>query len=271
MQQRDRVRRWVLLVSAVVAVAVSTVGSGALGGEPIQDAAGGALSATSTLVAPAGPAFSIWGVIYTGLLALAVWQLVVARADDPRQRAAGWWLVASAVLNALWITVVQLGSLLGSVVVIVALAAVLGVALARLGRGAPRSRVEALLVDGTTGLYLGWVLIATVANTAAWLKADVLPTPVPGGESLWAVLVLVVAAAIGVGIATLTGRLAPTLSLAWGLAWVAVGRTDPSDTTGPVPVVVVVAAAAALVVLASGVRAVLRRRAAATPVPARVV
>jgi hypothetical protein len=251
----------VLLVSAVVAVAVSTIGSGALGGQPVEQAAGGALSATSTLVAPAGPAFSIWGVIYTGLVALAVWQLAAARPDDPRQRAAGWWLVASAVLNALWITVVQLGSLVGSVVVIAALAAVLGVALARLGRTPPRTRVEALLVDGTTGLYLGWVLIATVANVSAWLKADVLPTPVPGGESLWAVLVLVVAAAIGVGIATLTGRLAPTLSLAWGLAWVAVGRTDPSDTTGPVPVVVVVAAAAALVVLAAGVRAaVLRHR-----------
>ena len=48
-----------VVVSAVVAVVVSLLGSGAWIGTPIAEAAGGALSATSTLVAPAGPAFSI--------------------------------------------------------------------------------------------------------------------------------------------------------------------------------------------------------------------
>lgn len=268
---RDRARRWVVLVSAVVALVVSTAGSGALGGTPIDEAAGGALSATSSLVAPAGPAFAIWGAIYAGLLALAVWQLVAARPDDPRQRAVGWWLAASMLLNAAWVLVVQAGSVALSVLVIAALAAVLGVALARLARLAPTRAgsspsgwVERLLVDGVTGFYLGWVLIAAVANVAAALVS----AGVGGlglGEGAWAVVVLVAAAALGAGVCLAGRRVAPALSLAWGLAWVSVGRADGPDTSA---VVVVVAALAAVAVVVAGVVAGVRG-ARRTPRPAR--
>ncbi|WP_299036378.1 tryptophan-rich sensory protein [uncultured Pseudokineococcus sp.] len=256
---RDRVRQGAVLVSAVVALVVSTIGSGALGGTPIDEAADGALSATSSLVAPAGPAFSIWGVIYAGLLALGVWQLVAARPQDARQRAVGWWVVASLLLNAAWIVVVQAGSVGLSVLVIAALAAVLGVVLARLSRTAPRGWLEALVVDGTAGLYLGWVLVATVADVAAWL----VQLGVGGlglGESAWAVVVLAVATAVGVVVCLSTGRLAPALSLAWGLAWVAVGRASGEDSSFPV---VVAAALAAVVVVGAGAAARARRSARA--------
>lgn len=253
----DRTRQRVLLGSAVLALVVSTVGSGAFGGAPIDQAAGGALSATSSLVAPAGPAFSIWGLIYAGLLAQAVWQLAAAPAQDPRQRAAGWWLVASLLLNAAWVVVVQAGSVGLGVVVIAALVAVLGVALARLQRSAPGGRLEGLLVDGVTGLYLGWVVVAAVANLAAWL----VQLGVGGmvlGESAWAVLVLAVAAAIGVGICRGTGRLAPALSLGWGLAWVAVGRAGGEDSSA---LVVAAASLAAVVVVVAGASSLRRGRA----------
>ncbi|MET0842976.1 MAG: tryptophan-rich sensory protein, partial [Mycetocola sp.] len=62
----DRLRQVVVLVSALLAIAGSFVGSGAAGGTPIAEASGGALSADATPVAPAGPAFAIWTVIYLG-------------------------------------------------------------------------------------------------------------------------------------------------------------------------------------------------------------
>jgi hypothetical protein len=68
-------KRIAVAVSAVVAVIGAYVGSGAAGGTPIQDAAGGALSASSTAIAPDGPAFSIWSVVYAGLIGYAVLQL----------------------------------------------------------------------------------------------------------------------------------------------------------------------------------------------------
>ncbi|MEJ5914303.1 tryptophan-rich sensory protein [Pseudokineococcus sp. 1T1Z-3] len=257
----DRARQWAVLAGAVVAAVVAFVGSGALGGTPIDEAAGGALSATSTLVAPAGPAFSIWGVVYAGLLACAVWQLAVAPPSDPRQRQVGWWLIASLLLNALWIVVVRAGSVLASVLVIGALVAVLAVALARLARtGAGSARrgpgrwVEALLVDGVTGLYLGWVLVATVANVASWLVQAGAGGLVLG-EVAWAVVVLALAAGLASWVCWRTGRLAPALSASWGLAWIGVGRASGELTSG---VVAVVAALAALVVLGAGVTARVR-------------
>ena len=51
----DRVRQVVVLVGALLAVAAAAIGSGAFGGTPIQDAAGGALSADATPVAPDTP------------------------------------------------------------------------------------------------------------------------------------------------------------------------------------------------------------------------
>ena len=62
---RDRVRQVTVLVGAVVAIAGAAVGSGAFGGQPIADAADGALSATATPLAPDTPAFSIWSLIVT--------------------------------------------------------------------------------------------------------------------------------------------------------------------------------------------------------------
>lgn len=60
---RTRENNWFMPVITIVGVALAIVaaffGSGALGGTPINQAAGGALTADSTPLAPGGPAFRI--------------------------------------------------------------------------------------------------------------------------------------------------------------------------------------------------------------------
>ena len=250
-------RQVTVAASAVVALVGSAIGSGAFVGTPIAEAAGGALAADATLVAPGSPAFSIWSVIYAGLVALAAWQLLPGRRRDRRQRSVGWWVAASLLLNAAWILSIQAGWLTFSVPVIVALLAVLVVVFARLLGSRPSSWLEAVLLDGTMGLYLGWVSIATVANIAAALVAA--GAPATGAvATLAALLVLAVAALVGVGLAVLgRGRLAPAAALGWGLAWIAVARaTDAPAST----LVALVAAAAALATVAAAVVLRVRRR-----------
>lgn len=253
----DVVRQWTVLVGAIAAVGVAFLGSGAIVGTPVSEVADGALSTSSTLVAPAGPAFAIWSVIYAGLVALAVWQALPAQRSDPRQRDVGRLVLASLVLNAVWILVVQAGWITLSVAVIVALLAVLVLTMVTLTRSRPSSTVEALLIDGTLGLYLGWVCIATVANTAAAL-VDLGMDPTGDAAVAWAVAVLVIAGAVGVLLAVgLHGRLAPAFGLAWGLAWVAVARGDAPESTTVATVAVlaaVVTAAAAVVVRSRSMR-----------------
>lgn len=223
----DRPGVILVIVSALVAVVGGFLGSGAVVGTPIAEAADGALSATATLVAPAGPAFSIWSVIYLGLLAYAVWQALPAQQRSTRQRILRRPIAATMLLNAAWILVVQWGRVFLSVVVIVALLASLAVVFSLLIRhpiertSSAATAVDTVVTDGTFGLYLGWVTIATVANVSAWLAA----TGWTGGASLWGVVVLVVAALVGLFLARVSnGRIAQALSLSWGLAWVAQGR-----------------------------------------------
>ncbi|MCS6529129.1 tryptophan-rich sensory protein [Curtobacterium flaccumfaciens] len=240
-------KRIAVAVSAVVAVIGAYVGSGAAGGTPIQDAAGGALSASSTAIAPDGPAFSIWSVVYAGLIGYAVLQLF-RTANDERHERLVVPAVLSLLLNAAWILSVQFGFLWASEPIIVALLAVLIWTFTILRRTPSRGVVEAILTDGTFGLYLGWVCVATAANTAAVLTA----AGFRGfglGQDPWGVLVAAVAGLVGVLIALWgRGRLAPMASVAWGLAWVAVARFEGPLVSVPTAVAAVVAAAAVVVV-----------------------
>lgn len=244
---KDRVRQIVVLVSAVLAIAGAFVGSGAAGGTPIAEASGGALSADATPVAPAGPAFAIWSVIYAGLLAYAVWQLLPAQVTDSRHRRLGYPIALSLLLNAAWILSVQFDLLWASVPIIVLLLIVLAGAFRITLASRPKNLVETVVTDGTVGLYLGWVTIATAANVAAVLTAAGF-TGLGISPDLWGVLVIAVAGAIGVALALYgRGRLAPSASLCWGIAWVAVGRLTGDLVSVPTAVAAIVAVAVIVV------------------------
>jgi hypothetical protein len=236
----------IVVVSAVLAVVGAFIGSGAVIGTPIQDAAGGTLSADSTLIAPAGPAFSIWSVIYTGLIAYAVWQLLPSQAARERHRRLGYPIVASLLLNAAWILSVQAGHLWLSCIVIVVLLVVLIATFVGVlrSRRAGQGVVESIILDGTIGLYLGWVSIATAANLTAGLQTAGFDGFGLAPE-VWGIVVVIVAGLAGLAIAMAgRGRLSPTASLAWGLAWVAVSRTTGELVSPPVAIAAAIVAAA---------------------------
>lgn len=257
---QDRRRQLGVTAAAAFMVVGTLFGIGAIGTR-VEDTAGGSLAATATLTAPAGPAFSIWSVIYAGLLAYVVWQWLPANAGSPRARRIGWLAALSMVLNGAWLLVTQAGWLWASVVVIVSLVIVLGELLRRLGWPDDASAVEKLVVDGTFGLYLGWTAVATVANvTAALVASGVRPSPM-AAEGL-AVVVLAVAAVIGVLLSRiLDARLAVALAMGWGLGWIAAGRLAGQPPSALVGVAAGVAAAVVLIV--TGLH---RLRAAGQPV-----
>ena len=255
-QTGDLVRQIVVAVSAVAAVIGSFVGSGAAGGERIQNASNGALAADATLIAPDGPAFTIWSVIYLGLVAYAVWQFLPAQKTATRHRQLGYLAAASLLLNAAWILSIQFDQLWLSVPIIVALLAVLAWTSVLLLRNKPLNTVDAIITDGTMGLYLGWVCVATAANITAVLVASGF-NGFGLAADLWAVLVLAVAAAVGIALAGYgRGRLAPAAALCWGLAWVAVARLNGNLLSTPAAV-----AAIAGVVLVLTITATTRLRA----------
>ena len=242
----DRTRQAVVVVSAVLAIIGSFIGSGAVIDTPIQEQVGGALTADSTLIAPAGPAFSIWSVIYTGLIAYTIWQLFPKQAVNERNRRLGYPIVVTLILNAAWIFSVQAGLLwLSCLVIVVLLAALLFtfVSVVRTRRDG-QGVVESIVLDGTMGLYLGWVSIATAANITAGLQTAGFDGFGLAPE-IWGIAVVVVAGVAGLVVALFgRGRLSPTASLAWGLVWVAVSRTAGELVSPPVAIAAVIVAVA---------------------------
>jgi hypothetical protein len=258
--RRDILRAAVVTVSEVACLFGSLVGAGVLGGPPVAQAAGGALSADATLIAPAGPAFGIWSVIYLGLAIYTVWQWLPGQLHAPLHRRIGWLVAASMLLNAAWLLVVRAGWLAASVVVIVVLVLVLGLLIGRRARTRAGGVLDAVIVDGTFGLYVGWVSVATCANITAALVAGGV-TPEPGLAGAAAVLVLLVALGIGLLlIARSNGNPAIPAAMAWGISWIAVGRLtgEPASTITAVAAIVVAA-----VLVVAGVLGFVRARRAA--------
>jgi hypothetical protein len=265
---RDLARQVVVISSVVFMVIAAFIGSGAAGGTPIQDALGGALDSDASYLAPARPAFGIWSVIYGGLILYAVWQALPVQRSARRQRLLGWWIALTAVLNGLWILVVQFGTLLLSVLTIVVLLAVLAYVWRRtvVTREPGDGVIDSVLIDGVTGLHFGWVTIATVANITAWLT-QLADESWEGAAGFWGVLVLLVALAIGTAISVWSkGRVTPALAIAWGVMWIGIGRIadEPRQTAIGVTAILV-----AVLLVAVPVAITLARRARGVA-PARV-
>jgi MFS family permease len=237
-------RRLAVSLAFVLAMVGTAVGVGAFGGSQIDEAAGGLLSADATHLAPATPAFRIWSVIYLGLGAYTLWQWWDRRDE---RRVAGL-AIASLLLNAAWILVVQAGAIALSVLVILVLLGVLGALFRRLVARPPAGALERLVVDGTFGLYLGWVSVATCANIAAALTAAGFAGF--GVPELLAATVLAAVAVIGVAL-TRAGRrpVAAPAAIVWGVLWIAVGRATDSPSSPTVAIAAVVVAA--VIVLAT--------------------
>lgn len=257
MAAKDLARQIGVISAFCFMIIAAMVGTGLLGGTAVQDLQNGALDADGSYLAPARSAFSIWSVIYVGLFAYTVWQAFPRQRERSRQRALGWFIAGTMVLNGLWLVVAQFATLPLTVAAIVALLVLLAITFRRAVAQPARGWVDALLIDGVTGLHLGWVTLATVANTAAWLTT-IVPAEAEDSATLWGVLVLIVVAVIGVGIAWASRwRVAPGLAMGWGLVWIGVGRLafDPADTVIGVTAIIV----AAVVVVVPLVGALLHR------------
>jgi hypothetical protein len=161
---------------------------------------------------------------------------------------------------------VQAGLLwLSCVVIVLLLAALLVTFVLVLRTRTPgQGIVESIVLDGTVGLYLGWVSIATAANLTAGLQTSGFDG-FGWAPDAWGIVVVTLAGLAGLALAVAgRGRLSPTASLAWGLAWVAVSRTTGELVSAPVATTATIVASA-LVVATIVIRLATRTHRAAGP------
>ena len=257
MTAKDLARQIIVISAFCFMIVAAMVGTGLFGGTPVQALQDGALDQDGSYLAPARPAFSIWTAIYVGLFAYTVWQALPRQRSSERQRALGYLIAGTMALNGLWLVTAQFGSLGLTVLAIIVLLALLGVTFSRTVIEPADGWADRLLVDGVTGLHLGWVTLATVANITAWLTS-IGPPEWEASADLWGVVVLIAVAVIGLGIEIASRwRLGPALALAWGLIWLSVGRLEgePHSTAIGVTAIVVAALILGTALIGTAVRA----------------
>jgi hypothetical protein len=114
---------------------------------------------------PAGYVFAIWGLIYLGLLAFAIYQALPAQKDNPRLQATSWWVVLGGIANSLWIFLWHYQQFVGTLAVMLVLLATLIATYLGLGIGGTQvSKAETWLARIPFSIYLGWITVATIAN-----------------------------------------------------------------------------------------------------------
>lgn len=179
-----------------------------------------------TLITPAGYAFAIWGVIFLGLLAFAVFQALPSQRENPRFRAAGPWVILNTLCNAIWSPIFnnqQIG--LALVVILVMFVSLLLVMdRLRVGREMVRKR-ETWLARVPFSIYFGWLTVATVLNVTVFLKATAFDQSMLP-ESGWAAAVLVIAFVVGVFLFNRYRSAAYILVFAWAYAAIATAQKD---------------------------------------------
>jgi hypothetical protein len=117
------------------------------------------------LFVPAGYVFSIWGVIYLGLLAYAVFQALPSQKENPRLQATGWWVVLGGLANSIWIFLWHYLQFVGTLAAMLVLLATLIAVYLGLGSGRTKvGRLETWMARVPMSIYLGWITVATVAN-----------------------------------------------------------------------------------------------------------
>lgn len=119
---------------------------------------------------PAGYVFSIWGLIYLGLLAFAVYQVLPAQRENPQLKRIGYLFALSCVANIAWLFLWHYEYFVLTVVAMLTLLLLLITIYLRLQIGRNQvGRIEQWCVNIPFSIYLGWITVATIANITSVL------------------------------------------------------------------------------------------------------
>lgn len=175
---------------------------------------------------PAGYVFSIWGVIYVGLLVFSCYQALPAQRENPHVARIGFVYALSGLANMAWIffwhyerfplTLLAMLVILGSLVVI----------FLRLWQERAALRLaDRWAIVLPFEIYLGWISVATVANVTqllyywGWDGWGLAP-------EVWALFMLLIAASIAIAMSVRHHSIAYAAVFIWAYIGIAVKHVE---------------------------------------------
>ncbi len=150
-----------------------------------------------TLFAPAGYAFIIWGLIFLMCICFVIYQWVLLKNDEKQYISrAGIWFSISNIANALWVYC-WVNEWLGLCVILMLILLFSLIMLTlKLRLELDDEPVRTILfVWWPIAIYLGWIMVATIACIAAWL-VYIGWNGLGIAEATWCIIMIIVAAAL---------------------------------------------------------------------------
>ena len=175
---------------------------------------------------PAGYVFSIWGLIYLGLIIFAVFQALPAQRDNPRLGRIGYLFAASCLANIAWLFLWHYEQFPWTLLAMLSLLVLLIVIYLRLGIGQVEvSSTEKWLVQIPFSVYLGWITVATITNVTSlldywnWNGWGV-------SDEVWTIIMLVAGLIIASLVNLTRGDIAYMLVVVWAFVGIAVKHME---------------------------------------------
>ena len=220
--KRDLVRQLITVIAVVATIVVNALANII----PFNGQETGAISDRFAIYfVPAGYVFSIWGLIYIGLIAYAIFQALPSQRDNPRLRKTGYFVIIGCLANCIWLFLWHFEQFPLTLVVMLSLLAML--ILIYLGLESGRTNVSAAetwAVRIPFSIYLGWITVATIANVTDvlyywnWDGFGIQPRD-------WT-LILFAAVLVIAGLMSITRRdVAYNLVVVWALVGIAVKQS----------------------------------------------
>jgi hypothetical protein len=217
--RKNRLLPWINVAATVAMITVNALANIL----PINGLNTGEISDRfSVYFVPAGYVFSIWGLIYLGLMAFAGYQILPSQRENSHIRRIGFLYALSSLANIAWIffwhyerfplTLPAMLTILGSLIAIF-------VTMWRARDSMSTPDRWAILVPFS--VYLGWISVATVANVTQlltflnWGGWGI-------GPVAWAVVMLLVAAGIAVLMSVRHASVSYAAVFVWAYAGIAV-------------------------------------------------
>ena len=174
-----------------------------------------------TYFTPAGYVFSIWGVIYLGLIAYGVFQALPRQRDSALLRAIALPFWASSIANIGWILLWHYEFFALSLLVMLALLGSLVLVYRQLSRFPRGSAAELWCVRVPFSLYIGWITVATIANLNVVLEDGGL-RPFDMGAEPWALGMVVLGTLIAAAVGWIRRDVAYLLVIVWAFTGITV-------------------------------------------------
>ncbi len=225
--KNDKTRQVITLLSILGMIAMTIIAQVSdLGGKPIDESS----DESFTLITPAGYAFSIWGLIYLGLLGYGIYQALPSQRENPRFRDASGWVIINAIANIMWYPAAYWQSwnnIVANLLILLMLFTLIKINEALDMKRTAVSAGESWLARMPFALYFGWITVATAVSIASllvyndWNGGGLAP-------DIWAVIILAVSLAVASIAYFQITNFSYLLVIAWGFVAIAIAQQSVS-------------------------------------------